>query len=109
MSEIKVGEYCRTSAGKIFKVSEVILDNIPKDENGTMIVTYITKHSPNIIDLIEVGDYVNGYKVKGFDEDDGDIMVEIPFENNSGYRLIEDIKSILTKEQYENNCYKVEE
>ncbi len=37
-NEIKVGEYCRTSAGKIFKCSEIVLGNIPKDENKTMIV-----------------------------------------------------------------------
>ena len=51
--EIKVEDYCRTSAGKIFKCSEIVLGNIPQDENKTMIVTYIVKHSPNLIDIIE--------------------------------------------------------
>ncbi len=52
-NEIKVGEYCRTSAGKIFKCSEIVLGYIPKDENKTMIVNYIVKHSSNLIDIIE--------------------------------------------------------
>ena len=71
------------------------------------------KSSPNIIDLIEVGDFVNGHRVDftninnklsyedkciGFYDGDGDIIL---FEN--------DIKSILTKEQFEAMEYKVEE
>ena len=58
-NEIKVGDYCRTSAGKIFKCSEIVLGNIPKDENKTMIVQYIVKHSSNLLDLIQKDDFVN--------------------------------------------------
>lgn len=46
MEEIKVGEYVRTREGKIYKT------------NITMINDTGIKHSPNIIDLIEEGDYV---------------------------------------------------
>lgn len=66
--EIKVGEYIRTkhSIGKV--------ENIGGLENELVYFknceclkcvdkTEITKHSPNIIDLLEVGDYVNGYQV----------------------------------------------
>jgi len=63
----------------------------------------IVKSSPNIIDLIEVGDYVNGDRVDAignkyviFYDGDGDIET---FE--------EDIKSIVTKEQFEAMEYKV--
>lgn len=67
---------------------------------------FIKKASFNLIDLIEVGDCVNGERVGasryglyvGFDE------MEEPF-------MLEDIKiyEVLTHEQYEANCYKVVE
>ena len=58
----------------------------------------------NIIDLIEVGDYVNGYKVRGTSVStlllDNFNMIQIDEE---------DIKSIVTKEQFESVQYKVVE
>ena len=68
----------------------------------------IIKASNNIIDLMEVGDYVNGMQITRicFDED-GERILNL---SNSILELMnEDIKIILTKEQYENNCYKVED
>ena len=64
----------------------------------------ICEPSHNIIDLIEAGDYVNGYKVEytmetllGFEDgQDGD-----------WYMSNENIKSIVTKEQFESMSYKV--
>ena len=58
MEEIKVGEYARTKGGCIFKVTEYWLNECKADRAN------ILKHSPNIIDLIEEGDYVNGYICK---------------------------------------------
>ena len=62
------------------------------------------KSSPNIIDLIEVGDYVNGNRVDyvgnkylTFYDGDGDIEI-----------FNDDIKSIVTKEQFEAMEYKCE-
>ena len=69
------------------------------------------KYSPNIIDLIEVGDYVNGYKVLFIDNDLGGEK-NIKCINNEEERECfynEDIKSILTKEQFESMEYKVGE
>ena len=65
MSEIKVGEYVRTSIGIIYKLTKKKQEEI---ENYPKFLQYIeqksiVKHSFNIIDLIEEGDYVNGYKV----------------------------------------------
>lgn len=70
------------------------------------------KTSPRIIDLIEVGDYVNGIRIeekyKNVDgnwvvgEDCGDSYYDAKFEN-------EDIKSIVTKEMFSNISYKVGE
>ena len=74
---------------------------------------YIVKHSKQLIDLIEVGDYVNGREVKhiamfeGFPDYPKLIFVDethlIPDDTCEN----EDIKTILTKESYMSNCYKV--
>lgn len=67
---------------------------------------YKPKASYNIIDLIEVGDYVNGYKVDFVQ--DGYVV----FNHNHPYQLNiypKDIKSIITKEQFESMSYKVGE
>ena len=61
----------------------------------------ILKSSPNIIDLIEVGDYVNGLKVANI-EDNVITMVGLLMRLGQ-----EDIKSIVTKEQFEVIGYKV--
>ena len=71
------------------------------------------KVSENIIDLIEVGDFVNGREVKhiamfeGFPDYPKLIFVDethlIPDDTCEN----EDIKTILTKEIYMANCYKV--
>ena len=67
----------------------------------------ITKASHNIIDLIEVGDYVNGYKLlyqdshySYFDIDTCDWIY---------IKKDEQIKSIVTKEQFESMEYNVNE
>lgn len=56
--EIKVGEYVRSKIGSIGKVTK-IEDNKFLYENKILItwVGNVTKHSPNIIDLIEVRRY----------------------------------------------------
>lgn len=62
----------------------------------------IAKSSPNIIDLIEVGDYVNGYEVTSKDQFLG-------FGNHDWYMINDEIKSIVTKEQFSQMKYKVGE
>lgn len=105
--EIEVGEYVRTSLGIIYKLTKKKQEQI---ENYPEFLQYIeqksiAKHSFNIIDLIEEGDYVNGYKV---DFVQGGWVV---YNHNHPYKLnilAENIKSICTKEQFENISYKVE-
>ena len=82
-----------------FTTFEIDSDDI-EDE---IIDLYNLKVSHNLIDLIEVGDYVNGRQVY-FIKDD-----ELYEECIHGMCQIKDIKSILTHEQYEANCYKVVE
>ena len=72
---IEKGDYVRTKDGFIEKVRKVVCKNYPikglagsiicDDEIGTIIEQEkILKHSKNIIDLIEEGDYVNGMLVR---------------------------------------------
>ena len=68
----------------------------------------ITKASHNLIDLIEVGDYVNGEKVHY--KENNKLFFRYDICRCGSFILEEkDIKEILTHEQYEANCYKVVE
>ena len=73
-----------------------------------------------IIDLIEVGDYVNGERVTGFDLTyfNGTNRLEIPKRigvvvgNDEMFKFSyhikkEDIESIVTKEQFKNMEYRI--
>lgn len=59
--------------------------------------------SYDIIDLIEVGDYVNGELV----EDITGEYLRINGQSHNKYYLSKQIKSIVTKEQFESVMYKV--
>ena len=114
--EIKVGDYVRTTTGEIAKIE---YKNQEYYETDRMVYKFnefnlyaenITKHSHNIIDLIEVGDYVNGYKVidivKGFKV----IIDKLELDTTTGtYQNIgiKDIKTIVTREQFAGMEYKV--
>lgn len=72
----------------------------------------------NIIDILEVGDYVNGSEILGFEneyneEDDKYVPFGIITENccldNNSWLTEKDIKSIVTKEQMKQMAYKVGE
>lgn len=119
MGEIKVGEYVRTKDGIIRQVKTIKSGrrrfSITTETriNGSTKLENIAKHSPNIIDLIEVGDYVNGREVKhiamfeGFPDYPKLIFVDNKYLIPSETAENEDIKTILTKEQYKANCYEV--
>ena len=124
--EIKVGRYGRTNLGDIFIFAwleidgkrvenKVILGDGQKITNDFYYFAKgerIVKHSKNIIDLIEEGDYVNGYKV--FQKEGTLLTTKGDGINRSGYIIPisqygEDIKSIVTKEQFEQMKYIVGE
>lgn len=119
--EIEINEYVRTRTGHFYKITRI-------DENGLIywnkiqcgwsmeqLKDIVVKHSKNIIDLVEVGDYVNGKEVKqiamfeGFPDYPKLIFTDkkylIPGETIEN----KDIKTIITKEQMANIEYKVEE
>ena len=129
--KLEVGMYVRNCYGRIAKI-EYIEDNIAYCDNWlyqcyedfiTFIdlnekenINKITKSSYNIIDILEVGDYVNGYIAEEIKRGyDGKIWID---NGTRGYdeggeyiiwKRNEDIKSIVTKEQFENMVYKVGE
>ena len=80
---------------------------VDKEANNVPYVSAknIIKSSPNIIDLIEVGDYVDGEKVDSKDEENVYVLGDF------GYYAIskKSIKSVLTKEQFESIEYRIGE
>lgn len=110
--ELEIGEYIRTSKGYILKIDKErrILQGLK-----FLDVQYgnIVKHSKNIIDSIGVGDYVNGYKVVNVIIDPAPsgkcIDIESSMDSSQCTFWEEDIKSIVTKEQFEQMKYIVEE
>ena len=119
MNDIEIGDYVRTKSGEIGIFVEYRDDKFfckikIKNTYYTPPISTITKHSKNIIDLIEVGDFVNGREVKhiamfeGFPNYPKLIFVDekrlIPDDTCEN----DEIKTILTKEQYSQNCYTVE-
>ena len=127
--EIKVGEYVRTYngiIGRVFNITEIgqgvryagefITDEIISiytDKVGEIRLKRkeIIKHSFNIIDLIEVGDFVNENEVIDKYLFNGEIPVleTTGDETNAKCMCEGDIKTILTHEQYERNCYRLED
>lgn len=123
-NKIKVGEYIRTYNGIIGKVKRIELDEIDKSLKWYVFdkkrydmniideiyinKPYIKKHSFNIIDLIEEGDFI---KIK--DEYFEDVYLILDTESwlnrvkremlNDYFKLV----SIVTKEQFKSIEYEV--
>lgn len=147
MEEIKEGDYIRTEDGEIRKI--VNIDKTEQTENNPVEILWCNldkpikilkecskdtiyaiemsdaqklKHSNNILDLIEVGDIVNEYRVLAIEasiyanskriliykneREKYERWIYIQ-EYNGRIKCQDDIVEILTKEQYEANCYKV--
>ena len=127
---MKVGDYVRTKQG-IEKI-KVVEENFMGDKDCIFYATNnkewygayngkyngftnrnrtIIKSSPNIIDLIEVGDYVNGYKVIDIAQAPKKALYVEDNEQKCGLIPItnKDISSVLTKEQFESMKYRIGE
>ena len=108
------GMFCRNNLGEIGKFVGYI-DGIPfievkglKQFMGIFWIDY--KSSFNLIDLIEVGDLIK--IVWCFESHREEIFVINSIEDLEDVKFLVndtqiDIKKVLTKEQYEANCYKV--
>lgn len=125
MSNIEVNEYVRLARNqginKIIEIEEdgfLILDDFIADEWGDVtdrispqdIDEEILNHSKNIIDLIEVGDYVNGYPVASMYGCTG-VCLNINYQKHGISQIVEiqDIKSIVTWEMMKSVEYRVGE
>ena len=123
------GEYARTKKGDIFIYANVVdekgnkLDYIMKLVNGGPIKYYlnkdneIVKHSKNIIDLIEIGDILEIELSEEFVEKEdkkvliqiGDVYTKETLHKDIDNGIVIKILTILTKEQYMQNCYEIPE
>lgn len=125
--KLEVGQFVRFKDKRgneyIRKIVEILEDNryaslyLDKDANYSkrLSIKNVIKASYNIIDLIEAGDYINGQEVY-YDEEldflyvqsfDGD--GEFYQESITKKSFINNIKSIVTKEQFEEMSYKIKE
>ena len=113
---MEVGEYVRTDDGLIGKIvsepyeyKDSIVHDIDFGDNNIYneyeMYQNIIKVSPSIIDILEVGDYVNGLKVQGVNNEIKGFGTIIFSKDSS---IMEDyIYSIVTKEQFKNIEYEV--
>ena len=126
--KIEIGEYIRTNQGHIGVLKRIELDkndkslkwyvfdkkefeiNIVKEEYINL--PYIVKHFKNRIELIEKGDYVNGYKVleirKYFEVQPYRISIMVYKTKDSEFwKSLEeqDIENIVTHEQFDSVKY----
>lgn len=124
--ELKENMYVRTKDGYIsqykyydYNIGEGLIGKllcIPLS-NGTFAnIENIKKFSYNIIDILEVGDYVNGMEVTriiGTRYDKNDLHCYCEHNGNENWQQVmipvKNIKSIVTKEQFEEMSYKIKE
>ena len=115
MEEIKVEDFVRLKGviaklisicGKYYYFDKKIdyREYVPKRNSLSEYMIKKTKHSSNIIDLIEVGDYVNGKRIHKIDK--GENYCYLYYGNCKTF-VDYQIKTILTKEQMEANQYVV--
>ena len=115
--KLEVGMYVRTDKGNICKIidhhndiTDYFYGCYETDLKESLSKNYlieanILKASHNIIDLIEEDDYVNGDIVTKIKEDEQNNKYIVTIFNDVYYD--KDIKSIVTKEQFESISYKL--
>ena len=124
--KLEVGMYCRyknfQNKIKIGKICEImpaddmiVYDYIILEHDG-LLEHDIINASFDIIDILEVGDYVNGMEVtriSGTRYDKNDLHCYCEHNGNENWQQVmipaENIKSIVTKEQFKEMSYKVGE
>lgn len=135
---MKVGDYVRTEKGIIGKYNEVKTgENIPNWNGGygykeiveeyinddiyNRFVDKIIKSSPNIIDLIELGDLVRLFMEDNLDEEDTNIFEVIAITKDKkeigvftkdcelDFYPIENLRGIVTHEQFSQMEYMIGE
>ena len=127
--KLEVGMYVRlvndvediVVINKIANVFEttILTENDGSNYQGEYTKENIVKASYNIIDILEVGDYVNGSEVLDFEnkyieEKDTFVPIGVVTENcyleyTDSWIIEKNIKSVITHEQIEQMAYKVGE
>ena len=110
--------YVRTKKGEIFDCYESEQMHKPiyypkkSKTNGYIDYEDVYKKSDNLIDILQVGDYVNGYKVGCIDDCKG-AMRQFHYDdenpNDDVGHWEEEIKTIVTHEQFSQMEYKLGE
>nr|DAN73416.1 MAG TPA: hypothetical protein [Caudoviricetes sp.] len=123
--KLEVGMYCYNKTNRKLGIGKIIdfqcNNNVKisyKNDSGFSSIGNVIA-SFNIIDILEVGDYVNESKILGFEneyieEDDkyvpfGVITENCYLDNNKSWIIEKEIKSAVTKEQFESMKYEVGE
>ena len=119
--KLEVGKWCRTKEGTIFKIIggnvdmwEIDIDysylskcenedynSYAYNKNNSLFEELVIKASYRIIDILEVGDYVNGFPVIHKENDILKCGLLVQFKEN-------EIKSIVTSQQFESMQYEVD-
>lgn len=123
--KLEVGMYVRTEKGMMAKIisKEDVSGSLHKEEivfildNGNRLALNsrkVIKASHNIIDLIEKGDYVNGYEVVDVLKNFKVLVDKLELCTQTGNYYLKSfssnqIKDIVTKEQFESMKYEVKE
>ena len=127
--KLEVGMYVRLEndvediviINKIANVFEttILTENDGSNYQGEYTKENVVKASYNIIDILEVGDYVNGSEVLDFEnkyieEKDTFVPIGVVTENcyleyTDSWIIEKNIKSVITHEQIEQMAYKVGE
>lgn len=125
--KLEVGKWCRTKKGTIFKIIggnvdmwEIDIDysylskcenedynSYAYNKNNSLFEYLVVKASYNIIDILEVGDYVNGHRVEEINFENEEIFTDSEY--YCGVVEFCNIKSVITHEQMEQIAYKVGE
>lgn len=120
--EINVGDYIRCGTAGIRQVksinkrlTDLSVQSVIDDRNMIMDVKYIYNCSPEYKNLLEPYDIVNGFTIEEFDDDEGNTYLGIPIYDDAMMNCIVEvrpidsieIKEILTHEQYDSRCFKV--
>ena len=115
-NKIEVGDYIRTKEWGIAKVNRINNGKVTmiknKNNRTTHYFTQLKEPSQNIIDLIEEGDYVNGNEI-ALEAPNPDPLCDPIYGYFDRYGELvgiienEDIKSIVTKEQFKSVEYEV--
>ena len=115
--KIEVGEYVRTDKGILAKIDKE-MKNLQMLKFLDVEYGNIVKHSPNLKDLIQKDDFVNGDRVVAIDytEDENgnyvDVLGIMEIDDDYAYPIelrVINIQEVVTKEMMESISYKIKE